>query len=126
MFEWAEYLRVARDLAREAGDEASLRSAISRAYYAALGTAHGRLLQHGWRRPLGPLHHHVWRAYRRADNSACQRIGELGFLLREQRVRADYQIPFPGDIAIRAADALARADELLIGLTEIGPDDACF
>ncbi len=126
MFEWADYLQVARNLAREGGDEAALRSAISRAYYAALGMAYGRLPRYGWQRSPGPIHHHVWRTYRRTENSDCRLIGELGFVLREQRVRADYQIPFPGNIAARAAAALTDADELLAGLAGLGPDDACF
>ena len=35
MFEWAAYHTLARELATRSGDEAALRTAVSRAYYAA-------------------------------------------------------------------------------------------
>ena len=38
-YNWWEFLRLAQSLASDTTDEASLRSAISRAYYAAHGTA---------------------------------------------------------------------------------------
>ena len=85
MFDWTAYLDLARELAKQTDNEAALRSAISRAYYAAFGMAHRRLVQHNCQLPTDRLHHHVWATYRDANQLDCRRIGVRGFALRDRR-----------------------------------------
>jgi hypothetical protein len=60
MFEWDQFLDLARQLGKQTDSEAALRSAISRAYYAVLGIAYLQLIDSGWILPQrGSMHHHV-------------------------------------------------------------------
>lgn len=47
MFEWDQFLDLARQLGKQTDSEAALRSAISRAYYAVLGIAYLQLIDSG-------------------------------------------------------------------------------
>ena len=47
MFVWADFLDIADERARRAGDEAAERTAIGRAYYAAFGAARDYLIRSG-------------------------------------------------------------------------------
>lgn len=100
-FEWEHYLDLAQRLA-QADDEASQRSAISRAYYAAFHLARKyvekahpevSLRQHGVE------HGAIW-AHLKSGNSREPVIGEQGDRLRQTRVKADYRLVglrFPQD-----------------------------
>ncbi len=91
MFEWEQYLRLARELAKRTNDEAALRSAISRAYYAVYGTARNHLEGERARSNRG-LHKALWDQYRKSEASPEYReIGLLGDKLRKKRNMADYE-----------------------------------
>jgi hypothetical protein len=89
-FDWNEYLRLALELQKRS-DEASLRTAISRAYYFVFNTAQNRpavaLYIHD---PKLPIHKELWSLYERNDGE-CKRLATLANRLKLKRVKADYQ-----------------------------------
>ncbi len=117
-FDWADYLSFAQALDPLAG-EATIRAAVSRAYYAAYGKACLRLRRN--RVPLPPRDKHtfVWTEYEGMTNQDGDDIGDVGFALKDRRVRADYYGAPPMrksdmEIALRDAATLLRdIDDLL-------------
>lgn len=98
MFDWWEYLALAQRL-EAAGDEASRRSAISRAYYSVLCAARNSLVnsQSGFVvNPGRSLHAQVWDAYERRGDLAGRQIAQWGRRLKHHRARADYHDNMPG------------------------------
>lgn len=94
-FDWREYLTLAEELAGRAkiapAEEARLRSAVSRAYYAAFCKARNRLRdQERVEIPPFDVHKYVWGQFKRSGNSGRKQIGTLGDRLKKDRVRADY------------------------------------
>jgi len=128
VFGWADYVALARELGARADDEAAQRSAISRAYYAAFGLAQERLIEWGWQAAGGRPHHGVWSTYQSSPREACRRIGEIGFVLRDQRNTADYRRPLPPWFVARdeTTKALQRASRLVGLLARLGSDESCF
>ncbi len=126
MFQWETFLDVARDLARndQADNEAALRSAISRAYYAVLGAAHQRLVDADWTSPGGSIHLHVWRAYADATDRRRRNVARHGNFLRLRRNDADYKRQFPLPLHETVVAALKAADELFALLEEIDADES--
>jgi hypothetical protein len=105
-FDWAHFLTLAEELALRA-DEASKRTAISRAYYSIFNVAFHRAEV-----SAGPFaggegtHKWCWNKYMDGRNSfECRQIGIMGDRLRAKRVKADYK---NGDI-VRLDDEVARA-----------------
>lgn len=91
-FDWALYLGVARNLASQSNDEAALRSAISRAYYAAFGVAAARMRAEGQNVPsTGEAHRVLWKYFDSADDKFRRKIGQDGRRLRHRRATADYE-----------------------------------
>jgi uncharacterized protein (UPF0332 family) len=90
IFDWKEYFRLATELAR-ASDEASQRSAISRAYYFVFHVALDRAKANLYRQSEAETSHNsLWSYYERNANEECRRIAFLGRRLHKRRVRADY------------------------------------
>jgi hypothetical protein len=115
-FAWADYLTLAATLAARTGDEASLRSAISRAYYAAYNSAVEKAAAHGVSivrvTGTGP-HEACWMAYQTVP--AVIRVGVTGDRLKVLRHKADYrQVTL--NWAKEAATAVAEAQALISGL----------
>src|SRR4051812_17673884 len=94
-FNWTEYLTLAQTLAQQAPGsptpEALLRSAISRAYYAAFIQARNRL-RDVERRPVPrrDVHEYVIRQFTNSRDYKRQKVGKNLVRLREHRTRADY------------------------------------
>lgn len=94
-FDWSDYLSLAQRLAQES-DEAALRCATSRAYYAAYNTARRYKDAH-----LGTYspdmeegsHQAVWNFFRRRPdmNARFQDIWVWSARLKTARVKADYK-----------------------------------
>src|ERR1035441_7912099 len=92
-FDWRDFLPLARSLAGQP-DEASLRSAVSRAYYSAYGVAEERRLADNIQLvPLNQagLHKRLWATYGQHSDSRRQQIGIDGQRLHGRRIRADYR-----------------------------------
>ena len=94
-FSWGEYLRLAEELGQRTDDQASLRSAISRAYYAVFCTARDFLEREGIPLPSVSLHVAVWQDFQNDPRRQWVNIGRLGERLRYARTRADYEGNFP-------------------------------
>lgn len=92
-FDWTEYLNLAEELAGQAQkpstEEARLRSAISRAYYAAFSTARYKLPSIP-SNLAGSVHTYVWKNYKNNNDLTRSQIGANGDRLRKDRNRADY------------------------------------
>src|SRR5579872_5762887 len=89
-FDWSEYLRLGQFLATRP-DEASKRSAISRAYYFVFNVAFARA-----EASAGPYqggessHNWCWNKYHNTPDLSCRKLGIDGQRMKRRRVRADY------------------------------------
>ena len=118
-FDWGDYLALAEELAARGGDEAAQRSAISRAYYAALGRASDLLRAEG--REVSPLRTHsvVWRAFKNSADSRRFTVGVNLDRLRRLRERADYAGRFDEDLSDAAREAVERAGSILRTIDDV-------
>lgn len=90
-FDWTQYLILARTLGSESG-ESSLRSAISRAYYAAFKTAEHFCKRNGFPpTDTGRTHQDVWDAFLNKGGKTFTSVHEKGMRLMRKRVKSDYR-----------------------------------
>src|SRR5690349_21655344 len=83
-FDWTHYLTLAQELSGRS-DEAALRCAIGRAYYAVFCLARNRWIQEHGIIPLDVnVHNFIWNEYSRA-NRLGRFIGQDGFRLLNYR-----------------------------------------
>ena len=117
-FNWSEFLVLAQELAQRR-EEAALRSAVSRAYYAAFGKARAFLEAEGvsFAADAGD-HAQVWETFRASSNDVRYYIGEDGFVLRNNRNRADYDADV-SDIQARAQRAVRKAETIFRSLERL-------
>ncbi len=119
-FDWAEFLTLAKELAQRS-DEASLRSAVSRAYYAVFGKARALLKAEGVSLVSNATDHaRVWEAFRSSTDDARYYIGVDGMALRNSRNRADYNVEVT-DIKFRAPRAVRKAEDIFKALERLSP-----
>ena len=112
MFEWTDFLEVAEELASR-DNEASRRSAISRAYYCAYHRA--RILierDNIWLPKDGRSHREVWNVLEH-QHEPRRTIGEIGRKLFRARLNADYSsenlaTPEETNLAMRFARNIIR------------------
>lgn len=109
-FAWTDYLTLAWTMAM-APDDASRRSAISRAYYACYGVAADYALSRGFPHSV-VTHDRVWRWYRQMDDPVGWDINTLGHRIKDRRVAADYRA-HDGRVASQARIVCGWAEELL-------------
>jgi uncharacterized protein (UPF0332 family) len=115
-FDWTEYARLAEEL-RTRGDEASLRTAISRAYYSVYHQARDYLLAEGI--PLSKSdssHKVVWNGYRVIGGS-CRSVGLNGDRLNDNRTKADYEDEVR-NIELLVEESLKVAQNILVYLEQ--------
>lgn len=102
-FDWSGYLQLAEELAKR-HDEASMRSALSRAYYYVYHLALQRAQLNGFvTEPGEGTHKQLWRNYSGSPDPDCRTLAEIAVRLKEKRERADYQQTFN-----RIADEVPR------------------
>jgi len=90
-FDWGLYLQLARELGGRP-DDASKRTAVSRAYYSAYHAANDFLKANGIATDAARGSHvRVWRVYVKSSKPECVRIGVDGLRLKDARVDADYR-----------------------------------
>ena len=117
-FDWSEFLDLAAELA-DRSEEAALRSAISRSYYAALGKARELLESEGEVFPLdASVHSLVWQAFANSADHRRFYIAVDSRWLRLNRNSADYDSEFT-DAALRARQAIRKARTLLAALERV-------
>lgn len=120
-FSWRFLLRIAVTLLTTNPEEAERRTAINRAYYAALGEAREFAISHGLvMNRRRPSHDQIWQFLRNGGSgiavhrrAAMKAIGDDGVTLRAMRVQADYkldQAPTEGEArqASQIADRIVR------------------
>jgi len=115
-FNWTEYHSLAQELAgqpvspRPAEQEARLRAAISRAYYAVFCTARNHLRdKEGCTIPRKGVHKYVHEQFKIGPDQLRQQIGHALNRLHIDRCKADY------DDTVGGVTQMAEADLLLVG-----------
>lgn len=121
-FDWNSYLTLAEELAEKKEDEASQRTAISRAYYCVFNHAFARAEITAGRRPRkAPYHAWCWGKYTNTADPACRQIGLDGDRMKSRRVLADYK----ADKIYRLNDEVRRvlldARQFLADLQHLDP-----
>ena len=120
-FDWSEYLKLARQLAVLDGSaldqEARLRSAISRAYYAAFCRSRNYLrdTQKGSVPGGAKAHAYVREQFLNSSVETRKELGENLERLREARNKADYDDNVPG-LSGLARTALKWAEDAIASL----------
>lgn len=102
-------------------EEARLRSAISRAYYAAFWHARMVLVREGERLTRLDAHQALIEAFRSSPYRTRKAIGAHLELLRTERNMADYQrsMPMPPSLRNRAERAIALAEMIVQSLDSL-------
>jgi len=89
-FDWKNFLILADELARKF-DEASKRTAISRAYYCVFNLAITQAVSNVGPRPQRtPSHKWCWEQYIGTPDLACRQLGIDGQRMMQRRRKADY------------------------------------
>lgn len=119
-FDWFEYLILAQELAGKttipASQEAKLRCAISRAYYAAFIKARNFLRERNISTiPRENAHHYVISQFRNSTDGGRRILGEKLQRLRTIRNQADYNDIVTG-LAGKSQEALGLSRRILSGL----------
>ncbi len=118
MFEWQEYLEVAKSLASNP-KEGFQRSAVSRAYYAAFGVARDWLLRQNYiLEHNGQDHFLVWNKFMTFDNRIYWKISTDGQRLRKNRGKADYDNILT-DATTLANDSIKSAEWIIDKLSDV-------
>jgi uncharacterized protein (UPF0332 family) len=117
-----EYFRLAEELKdRPLADQAAMRSAISRAYYASFNKAADKMQADGTNPPTsGDTHKAVWDHFTNSSDRFRKNIGSDGMRLKRLRVDADYRAD-PTIAAAQVADALIKAGKILKLLPQLKP-----
>lgn len=107
-FDWSEYLKLAQELAGQPGNpasqEARLRAAVSRAYYAVFCMGRNYLReQEGRQVPSRDVHRYVRDAFKKSPDRLHKQIGYDLDRLRSDRNKADY------DDSVANLDKMANA-----------------
>lgn len=124
-FDWADYLTLAEALSRDPGipgpEEASLRTAISRAYYAAYRSALNTAVARREINPTGQASDHslVINHFRYANDQRRKKIGTDLSRLRNNRNKADYDNVLSGRPADMARFSVVLARNILNALRSI-------
>ncbi len=118
MFDWADYLTLAQELVTRRDDEAALRSAVSRAYYAAFCQARNLLSRDGVNTDDMRSHVALWTRYRVHSDPSYQLIGRQGDYIRRHRSEADYRDEFQ-ELAPAAQETVLIAARLLESLRNL-------
>ena len=115
-FSWTEYLRLATELARN-DDEASQRTATSRAYYAVFHAATLHAKGNGYSERS---HGRLWKMYHADSDANARRLSALGNQMKVAREDADYV-----EAVSRVEDALqqqlANAKKFVTILAQVPP-----
>ena len=90
-FDWNNYLSLAEELA-DRTDEASKRTAISRAYYCVFNLAFAHAVTTAGPKPWNePSHSWCWKVYESTPDDSCRKLGIEGDRMKRRRVDADYK-----------------------------------
>ncbi len=118
-FDWKQYLELARFLENPTGtppdQEAALRSAVSRGYFAAFCHVRDHAVAHlGFDAREQPEDHGRLRTL--LKRGKMQKISERLDRLRQWRNACDYEGEVEGDLATITASAIGEADKVFVAL----------
>lgn len=117
-FDWSEFLALADELGKRA-DEASLRSALSRAYYYVYHLALKRAQANNFKALSGEgTHIQLWRVFSANPDPDCRKLAEIAVRLKQKRERADYD-DFYARVQEEIPGVLADAHEFTIRLARL-------
>ena len=123
-FNWSQYLDLARELTGKdttpATEEAKLRSAISRSYYAAFIEARNFLRdRESLTIPRENSHQFVISQFKNSpDDESRRKLGERLQILRSHRRQADYEDTITGLIG-KSEEALGLARRIILGISNL-------
>ncbi|HEY9876770.1 MAG TPA: HEPN domain-containing protein [Candidatus Obscuribacterales bacterium] len=123
-FDWSQYLSLAKEMAGQAttpaNQEAKLRDATSRAYYAAFILARNHLRdKEGHTIPTtGDAHKYVWKQFDLSPDPVWQLVANDLKKLRMYRNQADYVDKFPGLAGITKT-AIQLSEEVISNLSSL-------
>jgi uncharacterized protein (UPF0332 family) len=124
-FDWGNFLELAREMASPDGvarwKNARLRSAISRAYYAAFHRARDYMLKQNDYPPRGNMssHEQVWRYYQDATELTRKKIGLDLQRLLDDRNSADYEPRYLGSLSKAAESGVTMAADIVSKVTAL-------
>ena len=120
-FDWNNYLTLAEELAARA-DDASKRTAISRAYYCVFNLAFSRAESTAGPHPKGESYHRwCWSKYEKTPDPSCKQVGIDGSRMAERRVRADYRAADIHRLDDKVQRMLEDARQLRMDLAALNP-----
>jgi uncharacterized protein (UPF0332 family) len=120
-FDWNDYLSLAEELATKP-DEASKRTAISRAYYCVFNLAFARAELTAGRYPGEQGYHRwCWSKYMATPDLSCRQLGVDGGRMFELRVKADYNAADIRRLEHGVVRALRDARQFLTALAALNP-----
>lgn len=122
MFDWDDFLILAKELAQH-NDEASLRTAISRTYYAVYWKARIQLEKEGFVVRFGVgkgSHEQVWNEYNNRRGDDNKKIFKFGNELKRNRTKADYRAEIVVSQTL-ANDSFRLANNILSSLKQVQP-----
>lgn len=115
-FDWNDYISVSTQLCQNKG-EASLRSSISRSYYALYNQAYDKLINEGERFSQQSLHVQTGDKFLNSNDRLRQSIGDIGKKLKRNRQYADYDKSHPTPLL--AQQVLFNAQKAISFLQQI-------
>jgi uncharacterized protein (UPF0332 family) len=120
-FNWNDFLTLAEQLANQP-DDASKRTAISRAYYCVFNLAFARAETTAGPKPENATYHYwCWKQYIESGDRSCRQLGIAGDRMKKLRVKADYK---DGDIrrlGEKVQGILTDAHQFLTDLDALDP-----
>ena len=120
-FNWKDYLTLAKTLS-ESTEDASLRTAISRAYYCVFNLSLYKAKSNEFRpKDDAGSHDQLWGLYGRNNHRACGQLSALGGRMKRRRVLADYRL-FYDDLAADAKETISDAEECITLLQSLPID----
>jgi len=120
-FDWNNFLSLAEVLAAS-NDEASKRTALSRAYYCVFNLALARAEMTVGPKPWAePSHKWCWDQYASTRDPNCQQLGNTGDRLKRIRVKADYHAADIRRLDDEVQRMLRDAQEFLVNLATLNP-----
>lgn len=120
-FDWKNFLSLAEVLAAN-NDDASKRTAISRAYYCVYNLAFARAETTVRPKPRGERYHQwCWNQYKRTVDPTCQQLGNTGERMKRLRVKADYLATDNPQLNDEAKRMLEDARQFLADLAALDP-----
>lgn len=120
-FDWNNYLVLADQLATSA-DQASKRTAISRAYYCVFNHAFARAESTAGPYPGGEsFHNWCWGKYLNTPDTSCKQLGNDGERMKRRRVKADYKAADIPRLDDQVQRTLVEARQFLTDLAVLNP-----